>query len=463
MTDDTMLAAVHYDAKQAFFASGATSTYEFRLQQLKILKAAIQSREQEIIEALHADFGKPAFEAYMTEIGFMYDEIHFAIRNLKRWMRPRRRPGRLAMFPTRLEVRSVPKGVVLIVGPWNYPFQLALSPLVGAIAAGNCAVLKPSHVTARVSAVLAELVKASFDPAYISVVEGSGSVVVPAIMERWRFDHVFFTGSPAVGRQIGMAAAERHTPFTLELGGKSPAVVDASADIVLAARRIAWAKCLNAGQTCIAPDYVLVHESRKAEFVAEFKKAIHEYLGENPLASADLASIINERRFQIVRSYLDGASILSGGRSDAAARRIEPTLIEAADADAPVLHEEIFGPVLPLLGWQRPEQALALIERNPFPLALYAFAQDKKAAEYFFTNVRFGGGCLNNAIIHVADPRVPFGGVGTSGVGSYHGRRSFETFSHEKTLAISRRGRAMDLVTAPYTEGKLKLIRKFMR
>jgi len=460
--EDDILKA-RFDDKKAFFASGATLDRRFRLRQLKALKEAVRAREGRIQDALAGDFGKPSLESYMTEIGILYGEIDYAARRLSSWMRPKRVHGGLALFPTRFEVRAVPKGVSLIVGPWNYPFQLVMSPLVGSIAAGNCAVVKPSHVTSRVSAVIEELIGSTFRPEYISAVPGPGSSVVPELMKRYRFDHVFFTGSPAVGRQVAAAAAETHTSVTLELGGKSPAIVDDGVDLADAARRIAWAKCINAGQTCVAPDYALVRESVKAEFVARYKEALLEFFGPDPKDSPDLARIVNERRFDTVASYLTGAVALAGGRTDRAARYVEPTLLDEPPLDAPVMTEEIFGPVLPLITFRDAAEAKAIIERNPFPLALYLFSKDRAFIEDVFANVRFGGGCLGNAIVHLSDPRVPFGGVGGSGLGNYHGKHGFDAFSHEKTLAFSSPLAMNSFAFPPYTKKKLSLLRLLLR
>jgi aldehyde dehydrogenase (NAD+) len=459
MSIEEDISKARFDDKRAFFASGATLGYDFRLRQLKTLKRAIQQREGRIQDALADDFGKPVLESYMTEIGILYGEIDYAIRRLSMWMRPRRIYGGLALLPTRFEVRKEPKGVALIVGPWNYPFQLIISPLVGSIAAGNCAVLKPSNVTTRVSELITEMIGSIFQPEYISAVTGPGSTIVPELMSRYRFDHVFFTGSQAVGSQVAAAAAESLTSVTLELGGKSPAIVDEGVDLRDAARRIAWAKCINAGQTCVAPDYVLVRESVKSEFAACYKEALIEFFGPEPKDSPDLARIVNDHRFDVVTSYLVGATILAGGSSDRASRYVEPSLIDEPSLDSPVMSEEIFGPILPILAFSDAAQAKTIIERNPFPLALYLFSSDRAFIEDIFVHVRFGGGCLGNVIVHLSDPRVPFGGVGNSGLGNYHGESGFNAFSHEKTLAFSGPRALNSFAFPPYTKRKESLLR----
>ncbi len=465
---DDSVAAARFDEKRAFFASGATRPAAFRERQLLALDSAIRRREDEIVAALRGDFGKPPFESYMTEIGILYEEIRYARRRLRSWSRPRRLLGGLSVFPTRFEVRYEPKGVALIVGPWNYPFQLAMAPLVASIAAGCCAVVKPSHVTARVSAVIEELVSSTFPPEYISAVPGPGSTTVPALMSSYRFDHVFFTGSPSVGKSVAKAAADSHSSVTLELGGKSPAIVAADADLRDAARRIMWAKCVNAGQTCVAPDYAIVDASVKDEFVARCREALLEYFGDDPAASPDLARVVNDRRFDTVCGYLDGASVLVGGRVDRTTRFIEPTIIDEPSPDSAVMREEIFGPVLPVLSFSGgagdagSDAVKAIIERNSHPLALYLFGRNRAFAEAIVGGVRFGGGCVGNALVHLADPRVPFGGTGSSGLGNYHGRRGFEAFSHEKTIAYSGRKAFNAFAFPPYTDRKASLVRRLM-
>lgn len=456
------LALARFEEKRAFFASGGTRSHGFRITMLARLKDAVKAREDEIADALAADFGKPRLESYLTEIGILYEEIDYAARHLKAWMRPQRVPARLALFPTRYEVTRVPKGIVLIVGPWNYPFQLAMNPLVAAIAAGNCAVVKPSHVTARVAEVMAAIIEEALPPGLASAVPGPGSQVVPALLERHRFDHVFFTGSPSVGRDVATRAAAKHTPTTLELGGKSPVIVGPGADVRAAARRIVWAKCVNAGQTCIAPDYALVHRPLKEAFTREAAKAVRDFFGDDPRASPDLARIINERRFETVSAYLQGARILSGGRSDRVERYIEPTLIDEPPLDSPVMLEEIFGPILPVLAFDSIEDAVRIVERNPYPLALYLFCEDRAFRDEALARLRFGGGCVGNALIHVSDPRVPFGGVGPSGQGRYHGRHGFDEFSHARTVAYSGRGSLNRLVFAPYTDAVLRMAKRFL-
>lgn len=461
MQTNESLTKAYFTEKEKYFASGATLSYAFRIKQLQILKQAVKKREDTIIEALKADFGKPEMEGYMTEIGFLYEEINFSIKHLKRWMKPGKVSGGIASFPTKYEVRAVPKGIALIIGPWNYPFQLLFSPLVGSIAAGNCTVLKPSHVTTHVSAIAVELIESSFEKAYISAVPGPGSELVPLLMNTYRFDHVFFTGSPDVGKSVAVAAAGTHTSVTLELGGKSPVIVDESADLVSAAHKIAWGKCINGGQTCIAPDYALVHTNIKTAFISELKKAITEFYGENPELSSDFARIISDRRFATVSGYLIGAKILSGGRTNPATRYIEPTLIDEPSLDSDVMRSEIFGPILPIISFTNLQDVQTIVGRNPFPLALYIFSKNKHFYENIFSSIRFGGGCLNNTIIHLADPRVSFGGIASSGLGNYHGKKSFDTFSHEKTLAFSGKNSMNTLIFPPYTKQKKALVEFF--
>jgi len=463
MQEQESLTKAYFSEKEKFFHSGATHDYAFRINMLKKLKEAIKNREDAIIAALKDDFSKPEFESYMTEIGFLYEEINFLMKNLKKWMKSYKVLAGASSFPTRYEGRSVPKGIVLIIGPWNYPFQLVMSPLAGAIAAGNCAVVKPSHVTSNVSRVICELLESTFDKNYISAVPGSGSVMVPLLMKAHRFDHVFFTGSPNVGKSVAIAAAETHTPVTLELGGKSPVIVDESTDLKSAAQKIAWGKFLNGGQTCIAPDYAIVHKNIKAAFIEELKSVLIKAYGTKPEESPHFAHIINENRFNIVSSYLTDAPIVFGGKTNKDKRFIEPTILDDPSLDPPIMKSEIFGPILPIISYSTLEDVEAIIALNPFPLALYVFSKTKNFYEAIFKRVRFGGGCLNNTIIHLADPRLPFGGVASSGLGNYHGKKSFDTFSHEKTIAFSSERSMNSMVFPPYTKQMQKLIRFILK
>lgn len=450
-----------YNVQQAFFASGKTLSYKFRRQQLKLLKTAIKKREKDILAALHADLHKHAVEAYSSEIGFLYVEIAYLLSNLKRWMKPEDVSSPFIMYPSKSRIHRVPLGLTLIIGPWNYPFQLIMAPLAGAIAGGNCAIVKPSELTPQTSAVIASLVRETFDPAYITALEGDGSVVIPEVMQH-RFDHVFFTGSATIGRKIMELATPQLMPVTLELGGKSPCVVDDRVNISVAAKRIVWGKFWNAGQTCIAPDYVLVHSSVKEELVAAMKKAIIKFFGQDPAASPDYARIISRKRFAALSSYIKQGKVIHGGIDNEDELFMPPTLLENVSWDSPVMQEEIFGPILPILTFSTVEEAVRLIRQQPHPLSLYLFTKRSSTEKIFTEQVSFGGGCINNTLGHFTNPELPFGGVGHSGIGQYHGKYSFTTFTHAKS--IMKTGTWLDVAMKyPPFRNKLKWVRMLMK
>lgn len=447
---------------RARFESGATRSYEWRRQQLLQLKDALLRHEQDIYEALYADLKKNPEECWVTEIGFVLSELNFALRNLKRWMRPKRVRTNLLNLPSRSRIHAEPMGVVLIIGPWNYPLQLLIAPLVGALAAGNCALLKPSEVAPATAALVERLVAATFSPTEVSVVQGEGAAVIPTLMQGFRFDHVFYTGSTAVGRLIYQLAADQLVPVTLELGGKSPCVVEADANLRIAARRIALTKFSNAGQMCVAPDFLLVHRSVADALLQELKGAIGSFYNSQSVRDYHYGKIINERQYQRLLLYLQEGTVVYGGGTDAAAHFIEPTLLTDLRPNARVLQEEIFGPVLPILTWERREEAEALIARQGDPLAFYIFTEDKRKAQQWIERVPFGGGCINNASWHLTNPRLPFGGRGPSGTGRYHGRFSFDTFSHKKSILDTPTWFDPDIKYPPF-KGKLKWFRRIIR
>ena len=450
-----------YNVQQAFFASGKTLSYKFRRQQLKLLKTAIKKREKDILAALHADLHKHPVEAYSSEIGFLYIEIAYLLSNLKRWMKPEDVSSPFIMYPSKSRIHRVPLGLTLIIGPWNYPFQLIMAPLAGAIAGGNCAIVKPSELTPQTSAVIASLVRDTFDPAYITALEGDGSVVIPQVMQH-RFDHVFFTGSATIGRKIMELATPQLMPVTLELGGKSPCIVDDKVNINVAAKRIVWGKFWNAGQTCIAPDYVLVHSSVKEELVAAMKKAIVKFFGQDPAASPDYARIISGKRFAALSSYIQQGKVIHGGIDNENELFMPPTLLENVSWDSPVMQEEIFGPILPILTFTTMEEAVRLIRQQPHPLSLYLFTKRSSTEKIFTEQVSFGGGCINNTLGHFTNPELPFGGVGHSGIGQYHGKYSFTTFTHAKS--IMKTGTWLDIAMKyPPFRNKLKWVRMLMK
>ena len=454
-----MNAAELIGRQRAYFESGATRSLEFRLGALQRLYDALHSHEGLIFDAMRQDLNKAPLETYMCEMGLVLEEIRFHRKHLRRWMRCRTVPTPMAQFPSKSFISPEPYGVALILSPWNYPVQLCLSPLVGAISGGNCAVVKPSAYAPATSAALAKILGECFDPAHIAVVEG-GRAENSALLEE-RFDYIFFTGSVAVGKVV-MEAASRHlTPVTLELGGKSPVIVDQTADIALAARRIAFGKVLNAGQTCVEPDYLLIHRSVKSQFVDAFQRALDAFFPKGDYS--DLPHIISEKHYQRVKGLVSGQKVLLGGHTDDALRLIEPTLLDDVDPASPVMQEEIFGPILPMVPYDDLEEAIRLIRSRPKPLALYLFTSDRGTEQRVLSSCSFGGGCINDTIIHLATTHMPFGGVGQSGMGSYHGKKSFDTFTHERSIVKKATWLDLPMRYHPYSDQQLRTIRKFLK
>ncbi len=428
------------ERQRAFFRTGVTRAAAFRLEQLERLRAAIVRHEAGLLEALRADLGKPALEAYTSEIGFVLEEIRHARRCLPRWMRARRFPTPPLAWPGRSASYPEPRGAVLILGPWNYPFQLLLSPLVAAVAAGNCVCLKPSELAPRTSRALAALVDEVFDSACVCVVEGAADAAQALLAQRW--DHIFFTGSARVGRLVMQAAAERLTPVTLELGGKCPCLVCADANLAVAARRILWGKCLNAGQTCVAPDFVLVEAAAREAFLRELERAYARFFPGSPRRSAHYGRIVNDAHFQRLLGYLDQGRTVLGGDHDAAERYLGPTVLTDVPPQAAVMQEEIFGPVLPVVEAADVDAALALLRERPAPLALYVFSESRDRVRRILRGSESGGVCVNDTVLHILGRELPFGGVGESGMGAYRGRAGFETFTHRRS--VMHRGTSPD-------------------
>jgi aldehyde dehydrogenase (NAD+) len=450
------------EAMQEYFRTGVTHDYAFRRQQLQKLKSAILEYEKELHQALFDDLKKSAEESWVTETGFLVAEINHTLRHLKKWMKPQRVGTNLLNFPSKSSIYKEPLGVVLVIGPWNYPLQLLLAPLIGAIAAGNCVVLKPSEFAPATAEIMKRLIEENFPKELICYVKGEGEAVVPQLMNNFRFGHVFYTGSTYVGRKIYEMAAKQLTPVTLELGGKSPCVVEEDANITVAARRIAVTKFSNAGQMCIAPDYVLVHKSRKEELIEAFKKVIPQFFGEDAFASYNYGKIINEKQFNRLIGYLNQGSIVYGGRYDAATGYIEPTLLHDLSVEKAVMGEEIFGPVLPILTFSSFEEAKSIIGLNPEPLAFYVFTNNKTKEQRWIREIPFGGGCINNASWHFTNFNLPFGGRGNSGMGAYHGKYSFDLFSHHKSVMKTPTWFDPGIKYPPF-KGKLKLFKKIIR
>ncbi|MGN4291839.1 aldehyde dehydrogenase [Bacillus cereus group sp. MYBK87-2] len=446
-----------------FFHTGATKTLQFRLEQLRKLKDGIQRYEKRIIKALHQDLGKSEFEAYVTEVGFVLDSINNTMKNLKKWMKPEKVKTPFTLWPAKSFIMKEPYGTVLIIGPYNYPFQLLIEPLIGVIATGNCAVLKPSENTPHITSVVNELISELFDKSYVRVIEGEKETTSTLIHAP--VDYIFFTGSVQVGKIVMEAAAKNLVPVTLELGGKSPVIVDKTANIDLAAKRIVWGKLLNAGQTCIAPDYVMVHSDVKEELISKMKETIVKYYGENPIQSKDYGRIINERQFDRLASIIeqDKEHVLFGGTSVKEDLYIEPTLLETKSWAGAAMQDEIFGPILPIMEYDQLEMAIQTINKRPKPLALYVFTEDKQCEEEVLSRVSFGGGCINDAIFHSANSHLPFGGVGNAGIGAYHGKYSFDLFSHHKSIVKKSTKIDASFVFPPYNDKKMNFIRKFLK
>ena len=446
--------------QKEYFQSGATLPLEFRLAQLRSLYRGIKRFEPQILEALRSDLGKSAEESYMSEIGMCLTEIRHTARHLREWSRPQRVPTPLMHFPGSSRIVREPRGVCLIIAPWNYPFLLAAGPMISAIAAGNCVTLKPSEYAPATAAVLEKMLDVCFEGRFCRTVTG-GAEVSAAETAR-PYDMIFFTGSTAVGRKVMAAAAQNLTPVVLELGGKSPCIVDETADLPVAAARIIWGKCLNSGQTCVAPDYVLVARSRKDALIREMQKAICRFYGEDPCENSAYPRIVNERHFDRLAAMLPEDPAV-GGRVDRESLKIEPTLIETTLNDqSPLMTEEIFGPLLPIVPYDNIHEALGYILSRPRPLALYLFSRNRKLQRRVVETIPFGGGCINDTISHITTPYLPFGGTGDSGMGAYHGRCGYETFTHAKSI-LSKPFRPDLPVRYPPLTGKLDLLHKMLR
>jgi acyl-CoA reductase-like NAD-dependent aldehyde dehydrogenase len=453
-------AAAVIDRQRAYFNTGATRPLAFRMAQLRTLRAAIKQWEPKILAALKADLNKCAFEGYGYEAGFVIEDLNHVLAHLPAWVRPQRVPGTLAFFPLWGRVYAEPYGVALVIAPWNYPFQLAMAPLVGAMTAGNTCILKPSELAPHTAQVIADLVAQTFAPEYITVVQG-GVPETTALLQQ-KTDYIFYTGSTTVGKVMMRAAAEHLTPVTLELGGKSPCIVDATADLDVSAKRIAWGKFANAGQTCVAPDYLLLHHAIARPFMAKLEAAITRMYGTDAAQSPDYGRIINERHFNRLRDYLAQGTVVYGGQTDAATKYIAPTLLAKPDLQAAVMQDEIFGPILPVLEYTELDEAIRFVNARPKPLALYVFTKNSTVERRVLAEASFGGGCVNDTLIHLAVSDMPFGGVGASGMGGYHGKASFDTFSHRKSVAKKPFMLDLPVRYAPYNQWSLRLLKMFM-
>ncbi|MBO4388115.1 MAG: aldehyde dehydrogenase [Spirochaetales bacterium] len=445
-------------AQNSFFFSGKTRPYPFRAKALDDLLEAVRSGQDRLLQALESDLNKPRSEGYMTEVGLALAEIKYARSHLRRWMKTRRVPSPLAQIPSRSYICPEPFGTVLIMAPWNYPVLLCLQPLAAAIAAGNTVVLKPSAYAPATSAALAQIISTVFPPEYVTVIQG-GRAENTGLLEQ-KFDFIFFTGSPSVGHLVMSKASEHLTPVCLELGGKSPVIVDETTDLQVAARRIAFGKTVNAGQTCVAPDYLLIAAPVKERFISFYEQALREFFPDGDYST--FPCIINDKHFGRVTSLIDPAKVVIGGRTELQRRFIEPTVMDNVSWDDPVMGQEIFGPVLPVITYDNLDEALNIVASRPKPLALYLFTADARTREKVLSRCSFGGGCINDTLVHLSSEHLPFGGVGNSGMGSYHGKQSFMTFTHYRS--ILERGTWLDIRMRyrPYTRSKEKLLRKFL-
>ncbi|OSZ73854.1 aldehyde dehydrogenase family protein [Chitinophagaceae bacterium IBVUCB2] len=441
-----------------YFNSGATRSYGFRKEQLKKLKQAIIDHEQDLYDALYADLKKSPEEVWATETGMTLAELSVAIKKLRDWMEPESVTTNLLNLPSSSKVMREPLGVVLIIGPWNYPFQLLINPLIGAIAAGNCVVLKPSEFAPATEAVMKKIIESTFSSDYILYAQGDGATVIPAMMNIFSFDHVFYTGSTAVGKIIYKMAAERLVPVTLELGGKSPCVVEEDANIKVAAKRIAMTTFSNAGQMCVAPDYILAHASVKDKLIEALKESIIKFFSNHPEDSYSYGKIINAKQFDRITGYLSQGKIVHGGRTNKEKLFIEPTILTDVGMNGSIMKEEIFGPVLPVISFTTMEDAKSIIQQNPNPLSFYIYTSSNKKAEEWLQAIPAGGTCVNNSSWHLTNHHLPFGGRGYSGTGNYHGKYSFDTFSHKKAVMKTPTWFDPSIKYPPF-KGKLKLFK----
>lgn len=448
--------------QKEFFESGKTINVDYRIKNLKKLNDIIKKNEDKILNELKKDLGKSSFEGYVTEVGILYDDINFHIKNVKKWSSEEKRKSPIVYYPSKSYIYKEPYGVTLIIGPFNYPFQLVIAPLIGAISAGNTAIIKPSENSRNIALLLEKLINENFPEGYLRVVNPLGGKETVSLLLDKPFDYIFFTGSVRVGKLVMQKAAQHLTPVTLELGGKSPCIVDSDAKLKLAAKRIVWGKFLNAGQTCVAPDYLCVHKSVKDELLKLIINEIRVQFGENVRNSEDYPRIVNKSSLERLSGYLNDGKIYYGGNIDEDNLYMEPTLIIKPDLNSPLMSDEIFGPILPILVYEDLDNVIKFINHREKPLALYYFSESKKKIKYVLTSTTSGGVTINDTIIHVANPNLPFGGVGSSGVGKYHGKESFETFTHNKS--VMKRGTFIEfnIRFAPY-KNKLNLVKRIMK
>lgn len=448
--------------QRKYFSTGETKDINFRIEKLKKLRDVLKSEEEKIFEALKKDLMKSSFESYVTEVAMVYDEINMHIKNIKKWSKKRRVKTPLVQFPAKSFIKLEPYGVVLIIGPFNYPFMLTMDPLIGAIAAGNTAVIKPSESAPETSKILKEILEKVFDEKYVLHVNPErGKEVVEEILKE-KFDYIFFTGSATVGKIVMKAASQYLTPITLELGGKSPCIIDKDCKLELAARRIVWGKLLNSGQTCVAPDYLYVHKDIEEEFIKKLEEEIKNQFGNNPLESEDYSKMVNEREFNRVLSYIDKEKLVFGGNYNRKTFQIEPTILKNVTWNDPVMEREIFGPIFPILSFENLDEVIRLVNSKDKPLALYYFSEDKNKIEKVINSTSSGGVTINDTLVHVSSSYLPFGGVGNSGMGEYHGKYSFDLFSNKKGVMNRKTFLDLKIRYAPFLN-KLTIVKKIMK
>lgn len=445
--------------QRQYYNTGKTRDISFRLEKLKRLKSVVLENEEKILFALKKDLNKSNFEGFMTEIGMFYSELDFAIKNIRKWSKTKRVNSSMVNFPSISKIIPQPYGITLIMSPWNYPFQLALIPLVWSVAAGNCVILKTSEYSVSTSSIVKEIIENTFSREYVAVVQGNQEESEKLLLER--FDYIFFTGSTNVGKIVMKSASEYLTPTTLELGGKSPCIILKDADIELTAKRLTWGKLINAGQTCVAPDYVLVHEDRKDELIEKIKYYIIKYFGDNPCNNEQFPKIINERHFNRILSLIDTDKVVYGGICNNKTLKIEPTIVDNVNWDDNIMKEEIFGPIFPILTYKNLDEVIQEIIQRPNPLALYIFTKNKKLENKILEMIPAGGCCINDTITHIATNYLPFGGVGESGMGSYHGKAGFDTFTHYKSV-LKKLNLDIPIRYAPYNDKLIKILKKIM-
>ena len=448
--------------QREYFSTGETKDINFRIEKLKKLRDVLKSEEDKVFEALKKDLMKSSFESYVTEVAMVYDEINMQIKNIKKWSKKRRVKTPLVQFPAKSFIQLEPYGVVLIIGPFNYPFMLTMDPLIGAIAAGNTAVIKPSESAPETSKILKEILEKVFDEKYVLHVNPErGKEVVEELLKE-KFDYIFFTGSATVGKIVMKAASQYLTPVTLELGGKSPCIIDKDCKLELAARRIVWGKLLNSGQTCVAPDYLYVHKEIEEEFIKKLEEEIKNQFGNNPLESEDYSKMVNEREFNRVLSYIDKEKLVFGGNYNRKTFQIEPTILKNVTWDDPVMEREIFGPIFPILTFENLDEVLRVVNSKDKPLALYYFSEDKNNIEKVLKSTSSGGVTINDTLVHVSSSYLPFGGVGNSGMGEYHGKYSFDLFSNKKGVMNRKTFLDLKIRYAPF-QNKLTIVKKIMK